>query len=59
MSILDLTHDLEDREVLKMGIKVAKRIAATSPLSDLIESMTNPSTDSLDDYINENLGVSP
>jgi len=42
-----------------MGIKVAERIAATSPLSDLIERMTNPSTDSLDDYINENLGVSP
>jgi len=52
-------HDLKDREVLKMGIKVAKRIAATSPLSDLIESMTNPSTDNLDDYINENAGVSP
>ena len=41
-----------------MGIKVAQRIAGTSPLSDLIENVANPTTDNLDSYINENIEVS-
>jgi len=40
-----------------MGIKVAQRIAGTSPLSDLIENVANPTTDNLDSYINENIEV--
>ena len=53
-----LMYSLKDREVLKMGIKVAQRIAGTSPLSGLIENVANPTTDNLDSYINENIEMS-
>ncbi|KAL0059085.1 hypothetical protein AAF712_014216 [Marasmius tenuissimus] len=48
-----------DKKVLSLGVELARRIAATAPLSDLIESEINPGTSEsdIDAFVVANLGT--